>query len=108
VEVEDISQRGVRIRAPFMQVNQEVDIQLDGLDRRKGIVRWAQAGTAGLHFIRPLGFEQLAQWSVEQQARSRSNSEQERLSRVDFIRGWSVRIGLGYSASARKHPPKRV
>ncbi len=92
VEVEDISQRGLRVRAPFMQVNQEVTIQLDGLDRRKAIVRWAQAGTAGLNFIRPLGFEQLAQWTVEQQARSRSNDELAGPPPFDFVRGWQVQV----------------
>jgi hypothetical protein len=92
-EVEDISQRGVRIRAPFMQVNQELGIQLDGLESRRAIVRWAQAGTAGLNFTRPLCFEQLAQWAVHQQARSnRPVGEMPATPPVDFARGWEVRI----------------
>jgi hypothetical protein len=92
-EVEDISQRGVRVRASFMQVNQEVEIHLDGLETRKGIVRWAQAGTAGLNFIRPLSFEQLAQWAVQQQRRSSGPAERSPIKPpVDFTRGWEVKI----------------
>jgi hypothetical protein len=92
-EVEDISQRGLRVRAPFMQPNQEVGIQIDGLESRRAIVRWAQAGTAGLNFFRPLSFEQLAQWAVQQQARS-SHAAEDVPTRppVDFARGWEVKI----------------
>jgi hypothetical protein len=91
-EVEDISQRGVRVRAPFMKVNEEVVLQLDGLERRKAIVRWAQAGTAGLNFLQPLNFQQLAQWVVQQQANMRPSGGKRAPETVDFERGWTVKI----------------
>lgn len=91
-EIEDISQRGVRVQAPFMPVNQDVFVQLDGLERRKAIVRWAQAGMAGLNFIRPLSFQELAQWAVQQQSSMRAADNQRAPEAVDFERGWQVQI----------------
>jgi hypothetical protein len=68
IEVQDVSQRGIKARASFIRPGDEVYVEIDGLERRKAVVRWTQDGTAGLNFIRPLSFEELARWVVEQQA----------------------------------------
>lgn len=67
IELQDISQRGLKARAHFVKEGDEVDIQIDGLERRKAIVRWTGDGVAGLNFIRPLPFKELARWAVWQQ-----------------------------------------
>ena len=69
IEVQDVSQRGIKARASFIRPGDEVYVEIDGLERRKAVVRWTQSGIAGLNFIRPLSFEELARWVVEQQAR---------------------------------------
>ncbi len=68
IEVQDVSQRGIKARASFIRPGDEVYVEMDGFERRKAIVRWTQNGTAGLNFVRPLSFEQLARWVVAQHA----------------------------------------
>jgi hypothetical protein len=65
IELQDISQRGIKVAASFIESGDEVQVRLAGLER-KAIVRWTQGGTAGLNFIRPLGFEELAHWVIQQ------------------------------------------
>lgn len=67
MRVLDISQRGLKVRTSFVRPGDEVLVRLDGLDERKAIVRWTQPGLAGLAFVRPLSFDELARWVVEQQ-----------------------------------------
>jgi hypothetical protein len=66
-EVQDISQRGLKVLTSFVRPGEELIVVLDGLEQRKAIVRWSQAGMAGLNFLRPLSFSELAQWVVERQ-----------------------------------------
>ena len=66
IEVQDISQRGVQIAASFLQPGDEVELQLDGLERRKAVVQWIHTGVAGLSFLTPLPFDELAHWAAEQ------------------------------------------
>lgn len=66
-EVQDISQRGLKVLTSFVRPGEELTVNLEGLERRKAIVRWSQAGMAGLNFLRPLSFGELAQWVVERQ-----------------------------------------
>lgn len=68
VEVQNVSQRGIKVRASFIRPGDEVYVMMRGLERRKAVVRWTQNGAAGLHFVRSLSFEQLARWVVEHQA----------------------------------------
>lgn len=65
IDVQDISQRGVKARAPFVQPGDEVLVRLEGLEARKAVIRWTQFGTAGMNFIRPLGFKELAEWVIQ-------------------------------------------
>lgn len=67
IEVRDVSQRGIKILASFIRPGDELYVEMSGLERRKAVVRWTQAGVAGLHFVSPLSFEQLANWAVAQQ-----------------------------------------
>ena len=69
IEVQDVSQRGIKVLASFIRTGDELYVEMSGLERRKAIVRWTQAGVAGLHFVTPLSFEQLANWAVAQQTR---------------------------------------
>lgn len=67
IKVQDISQRGIKASASFIRPGDEVRVRLEGLER-KAVVRWTQGGTAGLNFIRPLSFEELAHWVIHQQS----------------------------------------
>jgi len=64
IEVQDISQRGIKARASRVRPGDEVLVCLEGLEPRQAVVRWTQFGTAGINFNCPLGFEQLAQWVI--------------------------------------------
>jgi hypothetical protein len=66
-EVQDISQRGLKVLTSFVRPGEELTVVLEGLERRKAIVRWSQAGMAGLNFLRALSFGELAGWVVERQ-----------------------------------------
>lgn len=70
IQVQDISQRGIKAAASFVQPGDDVWVCLEGLDQRKASVRWTQGGTAGLNFIRPLSFDELAQWVVQRQKKN--------------------------------------
>lgn len=67
VDLIDISQRGVKLRSPFLNVGDEVLVMIESLDTRKAIVKWAKGGFAGLNFLRPLDFDRLAEWAVRKQ-----------------------------------------
>lgn len=66
-EVQDISQKGVKVRTSFVRPGEEILVELQAMAPRKAIVRWSQAGVAGLNFVRPLSFDELAHWVVGQQ-----------------------------------------
>lgn len=68
IDVQDISQRGIKAVASFIKPGEEVWVRLDGLER-KAVVRWTQSRTAGLNFVVPLSFEELAHWVIRQQAK---------------------------------------
>lgn len=67
VEVKDVSQRGIKIVASFIRPGDELYVEIAGLERRKAVVRWTQGELAGLSFMSPLSFEQLASWAVLKQ-----------------------------------------
>ena len=64
IDVQDISQRGIKVRASYVRTGDEVTVRLAGLEPRKAVVRWTRPGTAGLVFLRPLALEVLASWVV--------------------------------------------
>ena len=69
IRLRDISQRGIKAQASFIKPGDEVLVCLPGLEPRKSLVRWTQYGLAGLNFIRPLAFEELATWAIAHQPR---------------------------------------
>ena len=75
VDVQNISQRGLNLNAKcYLAPGQEAFVRLDGLEDRKVVVRWAQNGRAGVNFIRPLGFGELAEWVIGLQSHQPSAS----------------------------------
>lgn len=66
IQLQDISQRGIKAAASFIRPGDEVQVSLKGL-HRMAVVRWTQGGTAGLNFVRPLSFVELAHWVIRQQ-----------------------------------------
>ncbi len=67
VELQDISQKGLKVRSAALQTDDEVTVCLPGLEHRKATVRWTQAGMSGLNFIRPIPYDQLGEWVIRQQ-----------------------------------------
>ena len=68
IRVHDISQRGIKTILPSVRIGDEVTVMLIGMEPRKAIVRWAQNDQVGLNFVRPIAFEELARWAIEQQS----------------------------------------
>lgn len=64
IEVQNISQKGIRVGATFLEPGEEVEVRLSGMPSRKAVVRWTQHGTAGLNFISPIPFAELAEWVI--------------------------------------------
>jgi hypothetical protein len=68
VELQDISQKGLKVTAPLLVApGEELRVWLQGMQPRKAVVRWNQAGSMGLNFVRPFSFDELALWVVRQQ-----------------------------------------
>ncbi len=68
IRVQDISQKGIKTVLPSVRPGDELVIALPGLEPRKAIVRWSQNNIAGLNFVRPIAFEELARWVIDLQA----------------------------------------
>lgn len=64
IDVQDISQRGLKVRTSFVRPGDEVIVRLPELDAHRASVRWATPGSAGLVFMRPIAFEDLAAWVI--------------------------------------------
>lgn len=60
----DISQKGAKVRASYLATGDEVEICLPNMARRKARVRWTQHDLAGLTFLTPVPFAQLAEWVI--------------------------------------------
>ena len=70
IDVQDISQRGIKARTSYVRAGDEVTVRLEGLEPRKAVVRWTGPGTAGFAFLRPFGFEELAAWVIKRHHRA--------------------------------------
>ncbi len=68
IQVQDISQRGIKAIIPSIAPGEEVTLHLPGMEARKAVVRWSQSDLAGLNFVRPIAFEALARWAIERQS----------------------------------------
>lgn len=69
-EVQDISQKGLKVRTSYLRSADEVTVLLDGLEPKKAVVRWTQPQLAGLNFVQPLAFDQLGEWVIRQHERT--------------------------------------
>jgi len=67
IKLRDISQRGIKAEIADVKVGDVCVVKLPGLEPRKAVVRWTQGGLAGLNFVAPLAFEQLALWAIDRQ-----------------------------------------
>lgn len=68
IYVQDISQRGIKAMLPCARPGDEVLVTLPGMETRKAVIRWSQKNIAGLNFVRPIAFEELARWAIHQQS----------------------------------------
>lgn len=59
----DISQGGVKLSTDMLRAGEAVQVAVQGLDPRRGIVRWTQRGCAGVSFLNPIPFDALARWA---------------------------------------------
>lgn len=82
IELVDISQGGLKVRASCLCPGDELRVRLEGMPARKAVVRWTQPDVAGLNFISPLGFEELADWALQRQDGHQSTCRYKGRSRV--------------------------
>jgi hypothetical protein len=63
--ISDISQRGLKALTSYLRDRDQVIVHLQSLGERRAVVRWTRPGMAGLNFLRPLSFDELAKLVVE-------------------------------------------
>ena len=68
LRVLDISQRGIKAMLPSAVPGDEVLVRLPGMEPRRAVVRWSKGDIAGLNFVRPIAFEELARWAIYSQS----------------------------------------
>lgn len=68
LRVLDISQRGIKAMLPSAAPGDEVLVRLPGMEPRRAVVRWSKGDIAGLNFVRPIAFEELARWAIYSQS----------------------------------------
>lgn len=66
-QVSDVSQRGLKLTVSGVRNGDELAIRLPHHSLKKAIVRWTQDGTAGLNFIAPMKYNELAEWAMRVQ-----------------------------------------
>lgn len=62
--VSDISQRGLKVNVTRVKVGDEMDVYLPHHPVKKAIVRWTDDGAAGLNFVAPMKYNELAEWAI--------------------------------------------
>lgn len=65
--VSDVSQRGLKVTISGLVNGEEVDVHLPHHSVKKAIVRWTQDGSAGLNFVAPMKYSELAEWAIRVQ-----------------------------------------
>ena len=61
----DLSQGGARIDGIRATAGEPVTLTVEGLEPRRGVVRWANNGQAGIGFLRAIPFDMLARWTID-------------------------------------------
>jgi len=80
--VSDVSQRGMKVSISGVTNGEEVDVRLPHHSMKRAIVRWTQDGTAGLNFVNPMKYSELAEWAIrvqEEKLSHQANPLDERL-----------------------------
>ncbi|WP_404714172.1 PilZ domain-containing protein [Sphingomonas sp. MMS24-J13] len=63
IQVVDISLSGAKVLVDMaFRPDMTCDLWLPSLDRKRALVRWSRAGTAGLMFAAPIPFRDFASW----------------------------------------------
>ncbi|WP_172799936.1 PilZ domain-containing protein [Croceicoccus bisphenolivorans] len=65
--VSDVSQRGLKVVISGVAKGEEVHVLLPHHHVKKAIVRWTQEGAAGLNFVAPMKYCELAEWAIRVQ-----------------------------------------
>jgi hypothetical protein len=68
LDLVDVSQGGAKVEADFLREGDEVTLSIRGLEPRRGVVRWAHDGRAGIAFLAAIPFDTLARWALDRQA----------------------------------------
>lgn len=73
IEIENISQGGMRIRCADADLDERIDnytvvLSIQGLNPIEGTARWHGAGEAGIAFNTPLPLDTIARWIADNQA----------------------------------------
>lgn len=74
VDLLDLSQGGAKIDGVRLSVGEAVTLTIPGMDPRRGVVRWAKDGQAGIGFMRAIPFDVLARWTIDQRPASGSHT----------------------------------
>lgn len=70
----DISQGGTKVRtSSVVEAGDRVRLEIEGLGRISGSIRWVRDATAGIGFTTPIPYRELAQWIATGPATSRAN-----------------------------------
>ena len=61
----DLSQGGAKIDGVRLVPGEAVTLTIPAMDPRRGVVRWAKDGQAGIGFMRAIPFDVLARWTID-------------------------------------------
>lgn len=67
----DLSQGGAKIETAALRIDEQVTLNIPGLESHRAAVRWVREGCAGIAFHQPIGFDALARWALERPADQR-------------------------------------
>lgn len=67
VGVSYVSHCGLKVALTGVNAGEEIGISLPFHEPKKAIVRWTQDGSAGLNFVVPMKYNELAEWGVRVQ-----------------------------------------
>jgi hypothetical protein len=56
------------MRSSAFKVGEKLSVEIEGMPRKKAIVRWTGEGETGLEFLIPLTYDELQSWTVGRQA----------------------------------------
>ena len=73
--VNDISQQGLKVSISGVRTGEELDVHLPFHPLKRAVVRWTQNETAGLNFVAPMKYNELAGWAIQLQEHALANSD---------------------------------